>query len=312
MSRAATTGIAAALLLGACSVTEPTDDTVYGEGLCSGRGTDHSGALVASETWTAEDGPHHVTGTLRIGMYPYEAVLMIGPGSVVCFGPEASLATGDGSLLVAAGTTEAPIIFTANIRSDRWSGIDISEFSAYPSHISHAVIEYASSGVIGRGAVNIEHTLIRQITGAGIVFWYYNYASRIAHTVVDSAGLDGTSAAVYLGGGRLESTVVRHSGAAAIQVEARYAQVRIRACDVYGSRGDGIVVVPRTTAGAPIHGCNLHDNDGSAVNNQSNVVVDATGNWWGDPAGPLAPGGDGVSANVDYTPFLVAPRTDPL
>lgn len=144
------TVMAAALLLSACSVTEPTDDTVYGEGLCSGRGT----------------GPHHVTGTLRIGTHPHEAVLMIGPGSVV---------------------------FTANSRSDRWSGIEINEYHRRPQP----------------------------------------------------------------------------------------------------------------------HGCNLEDNGGSGIHNESAAVADATGNWWGDPGGPLAPGGDGVLPNVDYSPFLVAPRPDP-
>lgn len=298
------------LLLSACSVTE-ADPTVYGDGPCSGRGSEHSGALAASETWTATDGPHHVTGTLRIGTQPHEAVLMIGPGSVVCFGPAASLATSDGSLLVAAGTADAPIIFTASSQSDRWSGITINEFTAAHSHISHAVIEYASYGVIGRGPVNIEHTLIRQISGTGIVFWHYNYANGITHTVVDSAGLDGTSPAVYLEGGHLLNTTVSGSGAVGISMTARHAPVRISRCDVHGSRDHGIVVENRTVGTVRINGCNLEDNGGSGINNESAAVADATGNWWGDPDGPLAPGGDGVSPNVDYSPFLVAPRTDP-
>jgi parallel beta-helix repeat protein len=43
------------------------------------------------------------------------------------------------------------------------------------------------------------------------------------------------------------------------------------------------------------------------VNNLSATVVDASGNWWGDPTGPggvYSGAGNGVSANVDFTPWL--------
>jgi hypothetical protein len=36
-------------------------------------------------------------------------------------------------------------------------------------------------------------------------------------------------------------------------------------------------------------------------------TVDARDNWWGDPAGPLGPGGDGVAGNVVYEPWRSEP-----
>ncbi len=56
-----------------------------------------------------------------------------------------------------------------------------------------------------------------------------------------------------------------------------------------------------------IHACNFAANNGNGVESSLGNTVDATGNWWGDAAGPTAPAGDGVSANVNYTPFLTTP-----
>lgn len=51
---------------------------------------------------------------------------------------------------------------------------------------------------------------------------------------------------------------------------------------------------------------------------ESTVTVDATKNWWGDPSGPTHPSnpigiGDGVSNNVDYSPWLgKVPGSSPM
>jgi PKD repeat protein len=57
--------------------------------------------------------------------------------------------------------------------------------------------------------------------------------------------------------------------------------------------------------------CNdIFDNDEYGVYNESGYMVDATGNWWGDPSGPSGEGpgsGDAVSEDVDYDGYLFAP-----
>ncbi len=145
--------------------------------------------------------------------------------------------------------------------------------------------------------------MVRQITRTGIGYLYYNDGSHITDTRVDSAGLDG-SWAVSMEGGRLERTTVTGSGGDGIRAVSRYASVQISDCAVSGSKGDGIRVAFRTVRTLPINRCNIHDNGGVGVVNLSDFEVDATGNWWGDPAGPNGPQGDGVSGAVDFGAFL--------
>lgn len=45
------------------------------------------------------------------------------------------------------------------------------------------------------------------------------------------------------------------------------------------------------------------------MNNVGTAVVDATDNWWGDPAGPDGPEGDGVDGPIDVEPWLTDPAS---
>jgi hypothetical protein len=83
--------------------------------------------------------------------------------------------------------------------------------------------------------------------------------------------------------------------------------IHIDDCDVNDNEHDGIRVM--SGANVQIHGCNLERNGGSGVVNLASPVVDAQRNWWGDPAGPEGPAGDGISGNVDATDPLTSPRT---
>ena len=76
----------------------------------------------------------------------------------------------------------------------------------------------------------------------------------------------------------------------------------IQNCEVANGGNAGIHVLsqfPQTNV--TISGCNIFNNAGQGVQNggSGNATVNAQGNWWGDPAGPNGPNGDGVSAAVD-------------
>ncbi|MBE0430601.1 MAG: right-handed parallel beta-helix repeat-containing protein [Dehalococcoidia bacterium] len=71
--------------------------------------------------------------------------------------------------------------------------------------------------------------------------------------------------------------------------------------DIKGITEDGAVVINFN---------NIEGNVQAGVWNETDVVVDATHNWWGHAGGPSGEGpgtGDAVSENVDYSPWLNAP-----
>jgi hypothetical protein len=288
-------------LLAACGSEDPTAPE-SGQALCSEPGTAHAALSASNETWTRQASPHHVTAPLEM-LSQAAPTLTIEPGATVCFGPGGSLSFTFGTLM-AKGTADAPITFTAVDPAQPWGGLTIAFRGR--GEFSHAVVEHAVVGIRGHNPVNIEHALIRQIRGVAISFWYYNADSHIRQTVVDSAALDG-GPAVYLEAGSFERSVVRNSGGIGIQLRGRMFAPQVATCEVTGSAGDGILVDSRTLLVVAVHDCNLVSNGGVGVSNVSETVVNAQRNWWGAAGGPTVAGGDGVSGTVDHSGFLAAP-----
>lgn len=81
--------------------------------------------------------------------------------------------------------------------------------------------------------------------------------------------------------------------------------IEMSSCEVVDSRGDGVHV--EVADGVRISDCDIHGNAGAGVVNFDSLPVAARDNWWGDPAGPFGPAGDGVDGLVDYDPW----RTEP-
>ncbi|HEX2167386.1 MAG TPA: right-handed parallel beta-helix repeat-containing protein, partial [Longimicrobiales bacterium] len=73
--------------------------------------------------------------------------------------------------------------------------------------------------------------------------------------------------------------------------------VRVTDCTVRNNAFYGIIA-RASSAGASISGCVFESNRNAGVWNVAAEPLDARFNWWGDPAGPLGPGGDGVQGNV--------------
>ncbi len=76
--------------------------------------------------------------------------------------------------------------------------------------------------------------------------------------------------------------------------------------DAINTRGTGWTLNPEIF----VNQNNITGSTGLGVNNTAMGTLDAECNWWGaaDGPGPVGPGtGDGVSTNVDFAPWLVAP-----
>jgi hypothetical protein len=81
------------------------------------------------------------------------------------------------------------------------------------------------------------------------------------------------------------------------------AAVQVLSCEVRESVNDGIYIPFDSVA---VHNCDLMDNGWWGI---ASIVsgVDVTNNWWGDPAGPFGPNGDGADPDDVYTPWRTTP-----
>jgi parallel beta-helix repeat protein len=82
--------------------------------------------------------------------------------------------------------------------------------------------------------------------------------------------------------------------------------VSVSDCIVRNNAFYGIIVYESAT-NVTIRNCVFEANRNAGVWNVGPALLDARFNWWGDPAGPLGPDGDGVEGNVDYSSHLTAP-----
>jgi hypothetical protein len=80
---------------------------------------------------------------------------------------------------------------------------------------------------------------------------------------------------------------VEVTGAPGHGVHVAGSNVTLTACQVTGSALDGVHVAAAAGTNVRVNGYNLFGNAGLDLRNAGTVAVDATGNWWGDTAGPL-------------------------
>jgi hypothetical protein len=192
----------------------------------------------------------------------------------------------------ALGTSSAPITITGGINlsgsaTSRWSHVRLLQggVRAGEQHTLHVDHVESSSSLI-------------TLASPG--------------STISDAEMVGSRAALRLEGNGTAAervTVRRTSEPFAAGVIIAASNVKLIDCEITDNQRDGIRVL--SGAGVEIHGCRIERNGGLGVNNLGTAMVDARRNWWGDPAGPNGPAGDGVSANVDFSDFLAqapAPR----
>jgi hypothetical protein len=214
-----------------------------------------------SGTWTRNQSPHRVADTVYVS-----GQLVIEAGALVCLGPDAAISWRPESAgtVVAVGTAEAPVVFTADRPGGRWGGFVFRSNLATGTaavDLTHVVIENATTGIdLGYGqSVRVSDGLIRRITGPGV----HAGGIRLRNVVVDSVcqrggGCPAVSALNYANV-VLEDVWIRDSGGGGVQMGDRgtltLANVRIT-----GSAGTGLALYwPPGRSGAigevthPIH-----------------------------------------------------------
>jgi hypothetical protein len=178
------------LPLHACDPVAIDPDLVDERAACLGlEGTLRSGEV--SGTWARDKSPHVVMHTVYV-----TGELTIEAGSHVCLGPNAAISWrgGQAGKLVAAGTAEAPVVFTADRPGGRWGGFVFQagdDTGTAAVDLTHVVIENATTGIdLGYGqSARVSDGLIRRITGPGV----YAGVIRLRNVVVDSVCQGGGS-----------------------------------------------------------------------------------------------------------------------
>jgi len=106
-----------------------------------------------------------------------------------------------------------------------------------------------------------------------------------------------------------------HIWSAGLHLGSTIYNMTVSGNNIDGSNAYGVVIHDRGTvdlSGVAITGNNIHNTAlGRGMLNETAVLVDATGNWWGDAGGPGVGGANGVDGSVDYDPWLTEPIPEP-
>ena len=248
----------------------------------------HAGGFFTSdETWGP--GGHVVNGQISFGG---SATLTLAAGAQVCLAGTGIEFTEQSHLAVQGTSGNRVTIESGSLTF----GVNLLTLTT-PSTISNARLESATISMSGWfHPVLVESTLVRDgevMLGAP--------GSGFSHSTI----VRGRLAVHSLSGGPIvvEATV-RDSPTEGIFING--SGVTLVRCEVTGCSTDGVLSQGDATT-ISITSSNIFANSGVGVRNGNLGLLNATGNWWGDPGGPTPPKGDGVAGNVDFSGALAAP-----
>ena len=198
----------------------------------------------------------------------------------------------------ASGTAAQPI----TIRCEMSVRCGITLAGSAPSRISNAT--FVNAYLVGADSVHLDRINSNSYVAIG------NGSSirdSEIHDVTTSYFVP--TAALTLGDNvKAERVVIRRvrtpDNAAAIAIRGN--NVQVLQCDVVDNANDGIVVSAGTNV--QVHDCNIENNGSFGLSNLTTAVVDASRNWWGDPAGPNVGNASRVGGPVDTSYPLTSRR----
>lgn len=302
--------------------------------------------IASDETWTKASSPYFTScPTAAACDAPVRvtngSTLTIEAGATVCV--DRIRAEGAGRV-VAVGTESEPIFFGVRDRANNWKGMELQApaggaMVTGPSVLAHVVIENASDIKALGHPVLVEDSFMRRVVPAAMNEQCASFSiqphsvngvepSRVLRTVIDG-----------LGGAPAPDATFVFTPCPALSVEvnddqplmlnvriinSRYDGMRFTAnagatlsgrvllsnCEISGSASTGLSASMYWYAGPRVSSCNIVGNliSGAFVlGNPTLPLLDARGNWWGDPAGSEGPKGNKVFGLIDASNPLAAP-----
>jgi hypothetical protein len=283
--------------------SRPAQDSLLG----NTRDTLQISGVIRTSLWVRADLPWYLRMPVVVDS---GGVLRAEPGATLDFALFGGITAQNGGRVVARGTAAQPILFTGSHFAG-WDGVELRGAPAAESYLTNVRMQHVNAGtpaVYARDShkVTIDSVVFRQNGWAATLA---SRGSRIRRSRVDTTTAQ-YSFAVYLTGDSvlMENTRIRGAYGAAVGVWSPTAAVS--GCEIRESGAEGIQVAYHT---ALIRNCNLVNNAGPGMLSYTGTATpaNASGNWWGDTAGPTGPSGDGVSGPVNYTPHRTTPYVLP-
>ncbi|HEU5086759.1 MAG TPA: hypothetical protein VFT99_04915, partial [Roseiflexaceae bacterium] len=151
-----------------------------------------AGVISADDTWEQAGIPYRIDGLIEVRA---GATLTVAPGSEIRFAPNQLMQVK--GALHAAGTTDAPIVFTGATQTPgSWQGLVFYGAPNVPATgiLEHTTVEYGGFGSSGgniyvnNGAVAIRDSIVRRSAGSGIVLWSNASSSSVTRSqIVENA-----------------------------------------------------------------------------------------------------------------------------
>jgi parallel beta helix pectate lyase-like protein len=260
-----------------------------------------NGAFATGENWTSTGGAIVLPNG---GNTPTNGLLSIAAGTTVCLGPLQSIVLDKGGRLLAGGAG-APVTITAMDLAQPWGSLRFDGAPAQPSTITNAMLDHGSLGAIGLSdthVLQIDNSTITEMTGLGVRI--VAPGSFVHTTMISNVDVPGGGMGARLGSASAPSAVLdfsaRLTNTPGVSIEA--AGATLSACEI--ANGNTALYVAAGAGPVSINGCNITGNIIGIHNTPGNASVDATGNWWGNAAGPS--GGVNIGP-VDVTGWLGGP-----
>ena len=192
--------------------------------------------------------------------------------------------------------------------------ISITNLALYEIHDPRGSTGAVGIVVNGASQVSIAHTYVKNVGDTGFIIEGAASGVTLSNDAVEKTESNAGIGILVKGSAQV---TLNHDKAYALAGASTGLEVSGSA-SVVGTKDElsennvGAFITADFTGKLSITDSDINGNVQAGVINLSSVVVNATGDWWGDPSGPAPKGkGNGVRGKVNFTGWLATPPVPP-